>query len=236
MKVHFIYVNKTKYSGSALKFTFYYLYYFQIPRFHSRLCFTLTVSDTQWVASCLLIEENASVFRWRERRAIQVSYRQFKLLRESSTFSQLRPQLSFAAFFFTLWMKKSFLVPANRIVEVYAEKIKAFSATNWIFTFCSSIWNSGQAQKTVILAITVRGFERGQPGPCSSCSGVNLSCEVRSIEVVWTGMVLLSTHLDFKLQGHYDQAWWRKVQSKMTLQSELRIWLNTTANGCNGTV
>lgn len=132
MKVHFIYVNKTKYSGSALKFTFYYLYYFQIPRFHSRLCFTLTVSDTQWVASCLLIEENASVFRWRERRAIQVSYRQFKLLRESSTFSQLRPQLSFAAFFFTLWMKKSFLVPANRIIEVYAEKIKAFSATNWI--------------------------------------------------------------------------------------------------------
>lgn len=234
MKVHFIYVNKLKYGGSALKFTFYYLYYFQIPRFCSRLCFTLIVSDTQWVASCLLIEENASVFRWRERRAVQVSYRQFKLLREGSTFSQPRPQLSFAAFFLTLWMKKSFLVPANRIIEVYAEKIKAFSARKWIFTFCSSIWNPRQAQKTVTLAITIWGFEREHPGPYSRCS---YTWAVRSDPLRWwCELVLLSTQLNFKLQGHYDQAWWRKVQSKMTLQSELGICLNTTASGCNGTV
>lgn len=241
MKVHFIYVNKPKYGGSSFKFTSYYLYYFRIPRFHSKLCFDCSwhvvggVLSAHW-GKCICLQIL-------QRRAVQVSYRHFKLLRERSTFSQLRLQLSFEAFFFTLWMKKSFIVPANRITETYAEKIKTLSATLRMDFYTLFFHLKSEASPE----------DWASPEDCDTChycAGLwertarplqqvllHLSCEIRSIEVVlWTGMVLLSTQLDFKLQGHYDQAWWRKVQSKMPLQSELGICLNTRASGCNGAV
>lgn len=45
MEVHFIYVNKPKCDDGDLKFTFYYLCYFQIPEAHPAVVFTLTIAD-----------------------------------------------------------------------------------------------------------------------------------------------------------------------------------------------
>lgn len=74
--MRFIYVCKLKSYGIDLKFTFYYL--LQVPGFHSRVCFTLTVADPLQVVSSVFLYKKTGLSLDGEK-----GDRQLKLLPEN---------------------------------------------------------------------------------------------------------------------------------------------------------
>lgn len=173
MEVHFIYVCKLKSYGSDLKFTFYYL--FQIPGFHSRVCFTLTVADPLQVVSSVYSYKKTCLSLGGEKGdrhrstigSLNCSQKIPSLTTKSAT------QL-YSFFLLCVWERGSlslcmywhYKLCEYNLTSLCRKNIGIFChpETGFLyFVLPSKIPQPAKVLKTVALAISVQGFDWGQP-------------------------------------------------------------------------